>query len=59
VSDALVRQLLQSGDISIKVILAEDSEIVRRGIRQLLSAETETVAATAHDGHNSLAMLVR
>ena len=32
---------LQNGDISIKVLLADDSEIVRRGIRQLLSAETE------------------
>jgi len=27
--------------MSIKILLADDSEIVRRGIRQLLSAETE------------------
>jgi two-component system, NarL family, response regulator NreC len=32
---------LQSGDISIKVLLADDSAIVRRGIRQLLAARRE------------------
>lgn len=32
---------LQNGDISIKVILADDSAIVRRGIRQLLTAHRE------------------
>jgi two-component system response regulator DevR len=40
-SEALVSSNAQNGDISIKVLLADDSEIVRRGIRQLLSAETE------------------
>lgn len=41
-SDVLVSSnALQKGAISIKVLLADDSEIVRRGIRQLLSAETE------------------
>jgi DNA-binding NarL/FixJ family response regulator len=41
-SDALVgSNALQNDDISIKVLLADDSEIVRRAIRQLLSAETE------------------
>jgi two-component system response regulator DevR len=32
---------LQDDDISIKVLLADDSEIVRRGIRQLLAAQIE------------------
>jgi two-component system, NarL family, invasion response regulator UvrY len=31
----------QNRDTSIRVLLADDSEIVRRGIRQLLSAQTE------------------
>jgi two-component system invasion response regulator UvrY len=33
--------VLQISNSSIKVLLADDSEIVRRGIRQLLAAETE------------------
>jgi DNA-binding NarL/FixJ family response regulator len=32
---------LQNGDTSIKVLLADDSVIVRRGIRQLLSTRRE------------------
>jgi DNA-binding NarL/FixJ family response regulator len=32
---------LQNSDTSIKVLVADDSEIVRRGIRQVLSAQTE------------------
>ena len=33
--------VLQSSDTSIKILIADDSEIVRRGIRQLLSAQPE------------------
>ncbi len=41
-SDALVSSnALQNDDVSIKVLLADDSEIVRRGIRQLLAAQIE------------------
>jgi two-component system response regulator DevR len=32
---------LRNSDTSIKILVADDSEIVRRGIRQLLSAQTE------------------
>ena len=32
---------LRTSDMSIKIVVADDSEIVRRGIRQLLSAHTE------------------
>src|SRR5580692_1541217 len=31
----------QNSDIPIKILLADDSKVVRRGIRQLLSAQTE------------------
>ena len=41
-SDAPVSSnAFQNGDISVKVLLADDSEIVRRGIRQLLAAQIE------------------
>jgi two-component system nitrate/nitrite response regulator NarL len=33
--------VLQNSDTSIKILIADDSEIVRRGIRQLLSAQPE------------------
>jgi DNA-binding NarL/FixJ family response regulator len=33
--------ILQNSDTSIKILIADDSEIVRRGIRQLLSAQPE------------------
>jgi two-component system response regulator DevR len=32
---------LRNSDTSIKILVADDSEIVRRGIRQLLSAQTQ------------------
>jgi two-component system, NarL family, response regulator DevR len=32
---------LHNRDTSIEILVADDSEIVRRGIRQLLSAQTE------------------
>jgi two-component system response regulator DevR len=32
---------LRNSDLSVKILVADDSEIVRRGIRQLLSAQTE------------------
>jgi len=32
---------LRNSDLPIKILVADDSEIVRRGIRQLLSAHTE------------------
>jgi two-component system, NarL family, response regulator DevR len=32
---------LRNSDLSIKILVADDSEIVRRGIRQLLSAQSE------------------
>jgi two-component system response regulator DevR len=32
---------LQNSNSAIKIVLADDSEIVRRGIRQLLAAQTE------------------
>jgi DNA-binding NarL/FixJ family response regulator len=32
---------LRNSEMSIKILVADDSEIVRRGIRQLLSAHTE------------------
>jgi DNA-binding NarL/FixJ family response regulator len=32
---------VQNKDMSIKILVADDSEIVRRGIRRLLSAHTE------------------
>jgi DNA-binding NarL/FixJ family response regulator len=34
--------------MSIKILLADDSEIVRRGIRQFLSPETEIVGEAAN-----------
>jgi two-component system nitrate/nitrite response regulator NarL len=34
-------QMLDSGELSVRVLLADDSAIVRRGIRQLLAARTE------------------
>jgi hypothetical protein len=41
-SDGLVSSnALQNGDNSIKVRLADDSEIMRRGNRQLLAAHSE------------------
>jgi DNA-binding NarL/FixJ family response regulator len=33
--------VLQSSDTSIRILIADDSEIVRRGIRQLLLAQPE------------------
>jgi DNA-binding NarL/FixJ family response regulator len=42
VSEVRVRfNALENSNSSIKILLADDSEIVRRGIRQLLAAQTE------------------
>jgi two-component system response regulator DevR len=41
---------VQNSDLSIKVLVADDSEIVRRGIRQLLATQTEIeIVAEAAD----------
>jgi DNA-binding NarL/FixJ family response regulator len=41
---------VQSSDLSITVLLADDSEIVRRGIRQLLATQSEIeIVAEAAD----------
>ena len=46
---AVSSNLLHNSDVAIKVLLADDSEIVRRGIRQLLAncAEIEIVGEAA------------
>ena len=38
---AIGSSVLRNNDIAIKVLLADDSEIVRRGIRQLLATRAE------------------
>jgi two-component system response regulator DevR len=57
--DALVSSnALQNGDISIKVLLADDSEIVRRGMRQLLSAQTEIeIVGEAANFHQTIQLV--
>jgi two-component system response regulator DevR len=47
----------QNNDIPIKVLVADDSKIVRRGIRQLLSGQTEiTIVGEAADFAQTIQM---